>query len=405
MYVPAVVVLGREQLLVGHQWSWMPCCGFASQLTRVLCVSHPPGWDPSCTSLPGHQGWHITLQNPRLVSGRTHGGAAAGRKKPALILLVLSTMDPPGIPDNSEDTPLSLCSIPWRCSLPQPPGVVQAGCLTPQPSCAGVLGLARLGASRVCRSHAAECVRRVLLPGCQAALSIYLHILTHSPRAASRLLQSLCGAGAETSGHSWQRSRVLGMGTPEQRVVRGWSWSQAGGDKVVPHQPEGLELSSLLALSAWLQSPLAEGLAEQEPYFFPGVALFGGRVENCGLLLLWDLSRKWGKWSQALLHLSHFSPLAPQGFVPLSVSREDGLVSSTAPAQKPCIELFSVFRTAPLPPWVPPFFTSLLLLVPALQLGRAGRSSWGFGKFSLIPAGCGGAAVLRHGKKEFFRAF
>lgn len=73
-------VLGREQLPLGSQWSWMPCCGFASQLTQELSVHHPPGWDPSCISLTGHQGWHSILQSPRLVSGRTHR-RAAGRKR------------------------------------------------------------------------------------------------------------------------------------------------------------------------------------------------------------------------------------------------------------------------------------------------------------------------------------
>lgn len=48
-------------------------------------------------------------------------------------------------------------------------------------------------------------------------------------------------------------------------------------------------------------------------------------------------------WSLCSSHLSCF-PLCPQGFVPLSVPREDGLVSSTAPGQQPCIELFSIFR-------------------------------------------------------------
>lgn len=130
---------------MGYQWSWLPCCGFAFQLTQELCVNHSPGWDPSCTSLTGHQGWHGTLQHPHLISGRTHRGAAAGKGEPALIVLVLPSCSPLQGSLTAQRTPHSpfaaspdfLCTslLVW----------LNPCCLTPQPSCKGVFGLTMPG--------------------------------------------------------------------------------------------------------------------------------------------------------------------------------------------------------------------------------------------------------------------
>lgn len=170
--VPAVVVSGvlrREQLPVGCQWSWMPCCGFASQLTRELCVSHPPGWDP----------WlHLAHRAPGLAQhpppptpgfrqdprGCRKTGISADRSGSPLWLC------PPGTLDSSEDTSLSLGSISWL-SLSQPAGVVKPSLFDTPAFLRGRIGADGAGVRAGCATAARQlCVRRFLLPGCQAAL-------------------------------------------------------------------------------------------------------------------------------------------------------------------------------------------------------------------------------------------
>lgn len=167
-------VLRREQLPVGCQWSWMPCCGFASQLTRELCVSHPPGWDPWRTSLTGHQGWHSTLHHPRLVSGRTHRGA--GKRESALIAPVLPSGSALQGSLTAQRTPHSPFAASPGFLFPSLLVWLNPRCLTPQPSCEGVLGLTAQGCEQgVPQPHGSSASGGFCCQVARQHFNIYLH--------------------------------------------------------------------------------------------------------------------------------------------------------------------------------------------------------------------------------------
>lgn len=186
-------MLGREQLLVGYQWSWLPCSGFASQLTQGLCVSHPSlGSLLRLTHRAPGLAQHP--QNPHLVSGRAHGGAAARKRRtstdPAGSPLLLC---PAGFSDSSEDTPLSLCSVSCL-SLPQPPGLVKPLLFDTRAFLRGSVQVDRAGVRAGCATATWQlCVRRILLPSCQAALQYLPPRLTHVPV----LLHAFCSPSVE----------------------------------------------------------------------------------------------------------------------------------------------------------------------------------------------------------------
>lgn len=177
--VPAVVISGVlvwEQLLVGSQWSWLLCCGFVSQFTQELCAAHPQGRDPSCASLTGHQGWHSTFQNPRLVSGRTRGGAAARKGEPALIVLVLPSCSGLQGSLTGQRTPYSPFAASPDFICPSLLVWLNPYSLTPQPSCEGVFRLTMPGCELgVPQPHGSSASGGFCCQVARQHFSIYLH--------------------------------------------------------------------------------------------------------------------------------------------------------------------------------------------------------------------------------------
>lgn len=180
---PAVViseVLGREQLwwAVSGPGCYAVDLPPSSHKSCVLAIPQDgiPGWDPSCTSLIGHLGLHSTLQNPQLVSGRIHGGAAAGKGEPALIMLVLPSCTALQGSLTAQRTPHSPFAASPDFLCPSLLIWLNACCLTPQPSCEGVFRLTVLGCELgVPQPHGSSASGGFCCQVARQRFSIYLH--------------------------------------------------------------------------------------------------------------------------------------------------------------------------------------------------------------------------------------
>lgn len=140
----------------------------SSHRSRVLPMSQA-GIPPAPHS-EGITAGTAPLQNPHLVSGRTHGGAAAGKGDPALTALALpscSALQGSPAAQRNPHSPSAACPV----SLAQPPGLVKPSLFDTPAFLRGGVGADHAGV-RAGRATATRqlCVRRLLLPGCQAAL-------------------------------------------------------------------------------------------------------------------------------------------------------------------------------------------------------------------------------------------
>lgn len=328
--VSAVVisgVLGREQLLVGYQCSWLPCCGFASQFTQELCVSHPQGWDPSCTSLIGHQGWHSALQNPHLVSGRTHGGGAAGKGEPALIVLLLPYWSALQRSLTAQRTPHSPFAASPDFICPSLLFWLNPCCLTPQSSCGGVFRLTMLGCQLgVPQPHGSSASGGFCCQVARQHFSIYLHAWHTSLHCFTPSAVPLwCCVRNIWAQLVAEQSPGVGStrATCGKRLVPepGWWWQ---GGTVVTTPARGVGAQQPLGIVSLAANPAGwrAGRARTQPLpwsgsfwresgkLWPFIVELEQEVGEVKQVTLW--------WSLCSSHLSCFSPLAPQGFIFLS---------------------------------------------------------------------------------------
>lgn len=129
---------------------------------------------PGCTSLTGHQGWHSTLHHPRLVSGRTHGGA--GKRESVLIAQVLPSGSALQGSLTAQRTPHSPFAASPGFLFPSLLVWLNPRCLTPQPSCEGVLGLTAQGCEQgVPQPHGSSASGGFCCQVARQHFNIYLH--------------------------------------------------------------------------------------------------------------------------------------------------------------------------------------------------------------------------------------